>query len=155
MGFKQVVKNSLVRGFNVKRWVGVDAIKRDTQVVKSVFQSVFRPQGQPQTDAAGRPIQKSFADYVREYGLTEANLVRRMKQLRLMAYCYAALGVATFAYALLLWVHYGHLLNGFICVMLALVLFAQGFREHFNAYQMQQKRLGCSVSEWLRSLVGA
>lgn len=154
MGFKSVVKKSLVRGFNVKRWVGVETIKRDTQVVKAVFRSVFQPNGTVEQDAQGRPVQKKFADYVREYGLTEETLTRRMKQLRWMAYFCWTLGLVTVVYAFVLWTQYAQWMNGFVCVMLALVLWAQGLREHFNAYQISQKRLGCAISEWLNSLVG-
>ena len=120
MGFKQVVKNSLVRGFNVKRWLGVDAIKRDTAVVKSIVQHVFHPnepgKTEGETDEKGRPVHKTFADYVSAYGLTEADLERRMKQLRWMAYFCAFLGLSTLVYAFVLWMHYDQILNGFVCV---------------------------------------
>lgn len=151
MGFKTVVKGSLTSGVNLKRWVGIDGIKSNAQLVGRLITGVFE-----RDEARKIKEKKSFENFeecVQHYGLTESTLKARMKKMLQVVYFCLALAAALIAYTVYLF-HEGRLLGGFDTSLLTLVLLAQAFREHFNYFQMKQRRLGCTFKEWFASTFG-
>ena len=57
------------------------------------------------------------------------------------------LTIPMLAYAVYVF-HSGFYLPGFVCLMLTALAGAHCFREHFNRFQMRQRRLGCTFQEW-------
>jgi intracellular multiplication protein IcmV len=41
-----------------------------------------------------------------------------------------------------------------MCLMVSLVAFANAFRAHFWYFQTKQRKLGCTIQEWLNAGVG-
>jgi intracellular multiplication protein IcmV len=148
VGAKKVIKNTLLKGFQVNRWLGVDNIKRDTHFVAGFFKNLFSTR----KEETASNSHKRFEDYVAQYQLTEDDLNKRMKQLKQMVWLCIGLSVPVFIYAGYL-LSLGQVLNFLVCAMLGFILWAHAFREHFNYFQMKQRRLGCTKKEWFSSLL--
>lgn len=146
MGVKKVLKAATVGGLNPKRWLGLGQLKSQSKTVTSLVKDTFKSQKE------GDGYQPtSFEDCMQHYDLTEAGLQKKMKTSQYMTYFCLGLSVLTFLYMFYQFLHTS-LLGGLMCLVLTFVLWALAFREHFNLYQMRERRLGCSVKEWFHSL---
>ena len=145
MGFRRIMKKGLSSGLNPFRWVGMEQIKGNGRTISDISKKLFKTNNHSQATPP-----KTFADAMRRYGLTEAALQKRMKSSLRLAYFCVALSVVMIAYTIYLFA--SHLvLSGFVTTMLALLLWAYAFREHFNYFQMKERRLGCTFQEWFTS----
>jgi len=147
MGFKRVIKKSFSEGFSFKKWVGVDSLKTDTKMLRNIFKGVFKKSRSPSSEAKSQ----SFEDAMRKYGVDEAELKTRMRNAKaIVAFCLLA-AVIVFGYFLYFVAFFSQYLSGFVCLTLMALLIAYAFREHFNLFQMRQRRLGCTVQEWFNA----
>ncbi len=146
MGFKKVVKKGFFSGFNAKRWVGMDQIKRSGGTVKDLYADLYKKKGDEV------PRKETFEECVQRYGLSEKDIQKKMKIFQLLAVGFFIGSFFVFAYTVFLF-STGMFLAGMVSLMLTFLLWAYAFREHFNYYQMKQRRLGCTVQEWFSSIV--
>jgi len=145
MGFKSLFSKGIGGGLNVKRWVGYGQIKSDTKVLGKLFQTVFSRRKEKLST-------ETFEEAVVRHGLTEEDIKKKMQSSRHLVIAFLSFALLLFLYSLYQWGS-GAFLNGMICFLLALLSSAYAFREHFNLYQMKQRRLGCTYSEWFKSLL--
>lgn len=142
MGFKKVVKKGFLSGFNVKRWVGMDNIKESTATVGKLYSGFFKT----------KPVnanKETFEEAMHHYGLSEIDVKNRMKSsFRIAIGCLIG-GVLVLVYTLYLFTT-GLVFSSLISFMIGALLFSYAFREHFNYFQMKQRRLGCTFREWLQ-----
>lgn len=144
MGLKNVVKKGLFSGLNVKRWAGVDQIKQNGVIIGRLFTNVFCYRTNKNS------VKESFEECMRRFNMTEEDLQKRMKaSVKIVTFCLIG-AILIFIYMIYL-ITLHQLLSGFVCLTLTFLLLAYAFREHFNLYQMKQRRLGCSVREWFKS----
>lgn len=144
MGFKHTVKDTVSKSVSFQKWASVDQIKSNAVIVGRILGKVFKFYGTP-----GKATQEreTFEESVARYELSEADLQRKMKELlRVVIFC-LGLSLATIFMACFQFSN-GHTVAGLTCLMLTLVLWAQAFREHFNYFQIKQRRLGCTIKEW-------
>lgn len=146
MGVKQFVKNTVTKGFNVKKMLDLDSLKGNAKVVSSLVSSFSGS-----SSVAGKVVKETFDAAVKRQQLTEADLQKRLHNARHVAK-FCAIG------ALLVLLYTGYLfftvsyLSGTVSLMVVLLLMSYAFRESFNGFQIEQRRLGCSVKEWFGSL---
>ena len=141
MGVKQVVKKGLFSGLNPMRWIGYEQIVSNGRTIKDMVDHIAKP---TQTSYQAT----SFEECMQHYGLTEADIKQRMKNSYRIAMVCLALSLGMILYTIYLFVK--HLPFGsIICMVLTLILWAYAFREHFNYFQMKQRRLGCTFKDWL------
>ena len=148
MGVMKIVKKSITAGWNVSAWVGLNNIKNNAVLIKDLSKSTFT---QPYSGGGNTPKKETFAQAMRRLNITEAGLQKRIKSsTHVILFC----GILFFP--MLIYTVYmfqsNFYLSSFVCLMLTALLGAYCFREHFNRYQMRQRRLGCTVSEWARDL---
>lgn len=145
MGFKNTMKKRFFSGLNPVRWVGMDQIKGNGHAITDITKKLF-----DNTKGSQQKSPKSFEEAMRRYGLNEADLQKRMQlSLRLVYFC---LGFSVLLIGYTIYLFVSHLvLSGFVTIMLTLLLWAYAFREHFNYFQMKQRRLGCTFHEWFIS----
>ena len=99
--------------------------------------------------AAGESLQpETFEQCIKHYGLTDEALTKKRR-----LHLYTAMGcllgsVVLLAYTLYL-IATGIYFSSLVSVMLAALLVAYAYREHFNAFQIKQRRLGCTFKEWV------
>lgn len=144
MGFRRVVKKGLSGGLNPKRWLGYDQLKEDTASVGNIARSVFKREKNTER-------KETFDDAVKRFNLTEEDIKKRMKTSKQLVALFLGMGGLLFAYFVYQCAT-GHILHSFICLVLTALILVNAFREHFNLFQMRQRRLGCTYKEWVNSL---
>jgi len=146
MGLKNAMKKGFFSGLNPFRWVGMEQIKGNGQAIGDITKKLFDSSG----NSKKRNPPKTFDEAMQRYGLSEADLQKRMRSsLRLAYFC---LGFSALLIIYTIYLFFSHLvLSGFVTIILTLLLWAYAFREHFNYFQMKQRRLGCTFNEWFIS----
>jgi intracellular multiplication protein IcmV len=145
MGVMKIVKKGVSAGWNVSAWVGAKNIKQNSLLLKDLAQAAFATD---KTSQANAPKKETFAQAVRRLNLTEEALKRRIKSSTLIIRFCGALIIPMLIYTLYMFKS-GFYLSSFVCLMLTFLAAAYTFREHFNRYQMLQRRLGCTFEEWV------
>lgn len=149
---RQVNNMKIARGFgkvikplvNFPAWMGWKQIKDGAVAIKAISKTLV-----PSSKASRR--KETFEQAVARLRLSEADLQQRMKQFRMMALLYLAMGVGLFAYAIYLFINFSFMAGLLSSVLTALAL-ALFFRQHFWYFQMKQRKLGCTVKEWFYGL---
>lgn len=148
MGVLGVIKKSVAAGWNVSAWLGLKQIKQNSKLIKELttdLKSVGKTKG-------SEPLAETFEQALRRLNMTEADLQERMKKSDQIILLCGILTIPTLAYAIYLFCT-AFYLSSFVCVMLTILLVAYTFREHFNRFQMRQRRLGCHFQEWFADLL--
>lgn len=146
MGFFKVVKKGITAGWKVSSWVGTDQIKGNVGAIKDLASAAFIANQKN----AKAPKKETFEQCLRRLGISEAALQKRIKNSGQIILMCSLLSIPMALYTLYMF-YSGYYLSGFVCLMLTAVLLAYSFREHFNRFQMQQRRLGCTFQEWSQS----
>jgi len=144
MGFKRVFKKGLSAGISPKKWVGYDHIKSDSVSVGKIAKNVFK------RDKTNRR-KETFDEAMKRYNLSESDIKKRIKTSKHLVAIFLGFSGLLGFYMVYQW-HVGHFIGGFTCLVLMSLILAYTFREHFNLFQMRQRRLGCTYKEWLSSL---
>lgn len=144
MGIRSFTKNTFKNNTNVKGWSSWGQIKENAKIVGMLFKDIKT------TTSEAPPSKKStFAETVQRLGLTDDALRARMKSHFQVAVACTALGLIAFGWTFYLLIAKGMLLSSLVALSLSALMFSYAFREHFNYFQIKQKRLDCSFSEWL------
>lgn len=146
MGVKKILKRGLFGAFNFKNMLGFETLKQQTGSVKDIVKSAYKHADSDEH----KPT--TFEDSLKHYGITEEKLQLRMRNALWTVYFCLALSVGTFGYGIYQLLNH-FFTGGLMCSVLTLILWTMAFREHFNWFQMQQRRLGCTVKEWFLSLI--
>lgn len=140
MGLKRVIKKGLLSGWSPLKWVGYDHIVDNAKIIKNIANGVITT---PQKETSPR----TFEECMQHYGVTEEGLLHRMRSCLRMTIACLLLSFGMAVYSSYLFV-VGLTLSGVVCLILTGLLWAYAFREHFNYFQMKQRRLGCTFKEW-------
>ena len=148
MGVKRILKKGVTSGWSIKRWVGIDSLKNDTHTLSHIAKGVLRLRRNKQK---GDPADTSFESVMKHYGLTEEDLKTRMNNAKAIVIFCLLSTVIVFGYFLYILFFHHQYLSAFVCLTLMFLLLAYAFREHFNLFQMRQRRLGCTIQEWFNA----
>jgi len=145
MGIGSYFKRTVKANTNVTGWVSWNAIRNNANVVGRFIRDIKAPKTSPKTN-------ESFEEAIKRYGLSEQDLRARMRSYFRVAILCVALGVLAFLWMIYLFIK-EMIFPGFVALALASLMFSYGFREHFQYFQIQQRRLGCTVREWFSSFI--
>jgi intracellular multiplication protein IcmV len=146
MGVKRVIKRGFFSGLNPLQWIGYEQIANNGRTIKNMVDNIIQPNANQEFTAA-----KSFEECMQHYQLTEEGLKKRMKNSLRVAQVCLTTSILMIAYWIYLFIH-GLPLAAVVCIVLTLLLWAYAFREHFNYFQMKQRRLGCTFKEWFAAI---
>lgn len=139
-GFKWTFKPFV----NVHEWLGLRNLAMMTRGLVTTISAVFSPRKIERTE--------SFEEAIKRLNLTPQDLKEKQNSFFKIALSMGALGAICLIYMLyLLWS--GFLGAGLIAFVVALIIFAYAFRFHFWYFQLKNKKLGCTVKEWLDAKV--
>jgi len=138
------LRKGVTNNLNIKKWIDFDHLKATTKTVTDFAEDLSKV-ANPSTSR-----KETFDQAVKRMGLTEADIQQRQQSAIQIALSCLALTPFTLGYGVYLLINVG-LLSATVAVMMTLLLSAYAFREGFNYYQIKQRRLGCSVREWLLS----
>src|SRR3989338_448665 len=139
MGIRSYIKNTAKNNVNVKGWTSWGAIKESANVVNSLVKDMKAP------DKGAPSVKQTFEAVMKQYGLSEKDISLRMKQSFMVAAACAILGLCAFGWIFVL-LFKGMFLSSLVALSLSALMFAYAFREHFNYFQMKQRRLNCTLS---------
>ncbi|ASQ45097.1 hypothetical protein clem_02680 [Legionella clemsonensis] len=130
------------RIFNVRAWIDFDRVRAFTSYLAAGFQKLFIPQQQTEKG-------ESFEAAVARMNLSEQELQAKKKALYRLSVlmCLAAVGIFSYSIYHLYYGSYRAVVVSLVLVLVALVL---AFRYHFWYFQIKERKLGCSFSEWYR-----
>jgi len=137
-GVKKVAKPFI----DVPTWIGYKQIAEGARGIANSVKSLFIPQ---KADKA-----ESFEEAMVRLKLTEADLVQRQKEFQRLVIILTIVGFGVLGYTFyLFWV--GSLTGGIASLALTVLVFSYSFRYHFWLFQIRQRKLGCTLREWLDS----
>lgn len=93
-----------------------------------------------------------FADVIAQLGLTEADLEAKCQQFIRQSLFFVVLGLAAFFYMCYMIIVSNYYV-AMVSFLISILIFSYAFRSHFWAYQIKQRRLGCTFKQWWRSVL--
>lgn len=129
--------------FNPRAWGDWDRSKAISLFFLGVIERFFVLRGKPKRKS------ESFDRAITQYDLDEKTLQTKSIGLKRLSYCIFAMAIFLFIYCLYQ-LCYGSMrgaIIAFVQVGIALVL---AFRYHFWHFQIEQRKLGCSVKDWFK-----
>jgi len=138
MGLISGVKNMLNNA------LGTSTLKAQHAGIKEMAKSVLSVEKSTRTE--------TFQEALARLNLTEADIERRE-----LAFKRLSLVFSVFGGIIIIYMIYLVIIHSFFAVLgcfgILMIIAAQLFRYNFWLYQMQQRRLGCSVKEWFMNLI--
>lgn len=125
----------------VDRWIGTHNLKDGWGSITSGAKSVFT--------TSKAEVNETFEEALDRLNITEEDLKQRKKEFTKLFIFYAIFALLLFIYALYLLVIKSNIGGTVLTTSLMLYCLVNVFRFHFWLYQINHKKLGCSISEWL------
>ena len=130
----------------VDKWMSFDSIKDSFEKTSSLISDMITP-----TKAKRK---ESFSEALVRLNITEADLEQRKKEFSRLVIVYTTIGLSIVLYGIYMAIQQ-HFAAGLISICLSIFAFGQAFRFHFWLFQIQHRKLGCSVKEWFNSKLSA
>ena len=135
---------------NIPYWFDWERMKSFTGFVGNIFKRLFMAETEKDADeAANPPLTESFDTAQKELKLSDDDLLIRQKALHRLSILMATFAVGIFIYAIYHF-FFGTFLAGILSLVIMMVALALAFRYHFWYYQIKNRKLGCSLDEWLK-----
>lgn len=127
-------------------WIDFDKLKIQNRTLWDVLSALFTVPRAEQTE--------TFEEATKRLGLTEADIEGIRKNYRMYALLFLVIGLITFFYTFyILFAHTSY--TGFIIGMaVSALFFSQAFRYDFWSFQIRNRRLGATFTEWKKSILG-
>ncbi|MBS0286311.1 MAG: type IVB secretion system protein IcmV [Proteobacteria bacterium] len=128
----------------VDKWMSWDYLGETADRFKILFLDIVIPKKANTVE--------TFEEAMRRLELTESDLIERQKEFTRLCYFFIFLAMTVVIYALYT-AFMGSMVASLISFCLALYALTQAFRFHFWLFQIKNKKLGCSIKEWMNSEV--
>ena len=130
---------------NISHWMGVDELKVTGSRISTMAKDLMTP--------AKAKHHETFEEAIERLGLTDKDIAERMKSFRFQARIIAIVALALLSYAIYLFTA-DYFIAGFIAILVTGVAVSLAVKEHFRYFQMKQRRLGCTLGQWLKAYIG-
>ncbi|MBP6103837.1 MAG: type IVB secretion system protein IcmV [Gammaproteobacteria bacterium] len=143
-GFKKVA--SQIIDIRVDRWANLKDNKDTAVYFINLARRLLKP--------APPGKLEDFETVVEEQALSDAALAEKSEDYKALAMLFVFVAGLLLIYTFVL-ICLGNFMG--TCISAALVIYAlsQAFRFHFWHFQISQRKLGCSLSEWCRFVSGS
>ena len=138
------IRTTLKNLFNVKRWIAVDQIYTFGKMVRRSSKGLF--------DVPEAKHHETFDEAVQRLNLTEEDIARKTKQFFFMACVYAFFAGCALLYAVYLLAS-GYFSSMLLSLVLTMFIGSNALREHFWYMQMQKRKLGCNLQDWIHFII--
>ena len=131
--------------FRVRQWSDYDRVKDSTNYLVNGIKKLFVLQ-RPHADTTAK---ESFDTAVKQYKLDEQQITKQQKSLFRLSMLMLGLALCAFAYGIycIMYSTWRAVITDFAVTILILIL---AFRYHFWYFQIKERRLGCSVKQWMK-----
>ncbi|MEK6730556.1 MAG: type IVB secretion system protein IcmV [Pseudomonadota bacterium] len=144
MGIFTGIKNQLVKpAVNVTGWMSWTFFKDNTVSLARMLKPVFTAHRLREDEKT----RESFEHALERLGLTETDLARKAQFLKTSFTFYMSVAVFAALYIIYLFFH-ADVLSLIVTVLLFSLFLAKAFQMRFWLFQIKQRKLGCSFSEW-------
>lgn len=146
MGFFSSVKKagSKIVDVRVDRWIGVSELRHTTnQLITYAVDNLS-------VKKANRI--ETFDEAMERLNLEEKNIAQKLNEFKLLCGIFILMAIAVFSYAVYM-ATVGFYMACLISLSLTAYMLAMAFRFHFWAFQIKNRKLGCTFQEWLDSKV--
>jgi intracellular multiplication protein IcmV len=146
MSFLRKLGRTIKPLVNFPKWMDAKRLKHQGKYISEVGKSLFVPQQRKQ--------QETFEEAIARLQITETKLQENYRFFRIfcgisLILTLLILGYSFYLFYLAAW--YGALVS----LVLSGITLASAVRYHFWMYQIKQRRLGCSLTEWFqKSILG-
>jgi len=137
-GIKRVAKPFV----DVPTWVGYAQLKDYAKNIGKNVSSLFIPKKAERVE--------TFEEAMARLKLTEADLIARQKEFKRLILIFSFIGLILLGYTFYLLMD-GSFRGAIASFALTLLIFSYSFRYHFWLFQIRQRKLGCTLREWLDS----
>lgn len=128
----------------VDKWMSLSSLKDSFDKTSSILSGLVIPENAKRKE--------TFQESLVRLGITEADLEQRKKEFFRLVVIYTLIGLSIIFYGIYMAIQQ-HFAAGLISICLSLFAFGQAFRFHFWLFQVQHRKLGCTLKEWLNSSV--
>ncbi len=139
----RTVKNIVKPHVDATTWVDLDSLSKSITGVVALATSLVVPQK--------ATYQESFEEAVARFNLSEADINKRLKQFEQIQVVFLVLILFSMSYCIYLLTK-GAIPGAIVCLAVVAITFSQVFRYNFWAFQLKQRKLGCTFKEWLNHL---
>lgn len=146
MAIRDLFKVNRKTFFNPSAWIDYTTLKQNTAMMYGVIKTLFTP--------ASPTRRETFAEAMQRFKLEEKDIDAMATDYRVYAGVLFLLGLTGIGYCVYLLVKHSQWLGFVMGLCVTTLFFAQAFRYDFWAFQLQQRRLGCTFKEWQNHWLG-
>jgi len=148
MGLWKSTKNIASKVFDVRvdRWMSLAYVKEVSQQTQSLLKDLVIPKKAKRIE--------TFEQALIRLNLSEADVQQRIVEFTRLVYFFVGISILIILYAIYMMVR-GYPLVSLISFCLSLYTFSQAFHFHFWVFQMKNRKLGCTLKEWLNGKIGS
>lgn len=128
----------------VDKWVSLDYLSETAENFKVILLDSVIPKKATYSE--------TFEEALKRLELTEGDLIQRQKEFSQLFYFFMALSLVIMSYGLFL-AFTSTMAATLIAFCLSLYTLSQAFRFHFWLFQLKNRKLGCTIKEWLNGSV--
>ncbi len=135
---------------NIPYWFDWERLKSFTIFLGTSIRRLFMAETIDANDDKNNPaLTESFESAQKELKLSDEDLLIREKALYRLSILMSLMALGIFIYS---GYHFfsGHFRAGLLSLIVMMIAVALGFRYHFWYYQIKNRKLGCSINEWLK-----
>jgi len=140
---KKTAKGTVNTVANIPAWFGLAYLRSNTigmiKMIKPIYSS----------KEVNKQEKMTFEQAMQQYGVTEVELASGIRNLNWQVYLFGFLAVIFFGYMFYLFAE-GHFLAGVLSITLSLFLIVKACFCRFWIFQIQKRKLGCTMQEWLQ-----
>ncbi|OGT37349.1 MAG: hypothetical protein A3F12_06215 [Gammaproteobacteria bacterium RIFCSPHIGHO2_12_FULL_38_14] len=146
MAIRDIFKFSRKTFLYPSGWIDLEFLKDQNKTIWSILRSLV---------TAPTPVyEETFEQAMARLGLKEEDIQHSALRFRLYAIFFLVLSLASLIYSIYLLIHYVTLLGFLLGLGVTGLFLAQAFKYDFWAFQIRRRKLGATVQEWKRSILG-
>jgi intracellular multiplication protein IcmV len=127
--------------FNVRKWFDWDRMKAGTLYLGNGINRLFVPQQKAEGE--------SFDEAMKQLNLNDEDLLEKQKSLFHLSIVMTSAAALILAYAIYM-LFMGSIKAFIVSLVVTLIALILAYRYHFWYFQMKQRKLGCTFSEWYK-----
>lgn len=146
MGLWKSTKNVASKIFDVRvdKWMSIPYLKEVSGRTGQLVKNLVIPKKATRKE--------TFEQALERLNITEADLVERQKEFTRLVRLFLTLAFLIISYGLYMLVK-GYPIVSLIAFCISLYTLSQAFHFHFWLFQMKNRKLGCTLTEWFHSKI--
>lgn len=148
MAIRDIFKVSRKTFFNPRAWLNYDELANQNRALFTLLGNLFT------VPVAAPIVEETFEQSMQRHGMTEADLKVAIKNYRLFALLFVALGSLAFIYAFFILFAYGTIAGWLLAMCVCSLLLTQAFKYDFWALQLRQRKLTLTFKDWKTAILG-